>query len=162
MVLTLGMAPIAINLMVALFLLVCVVLILTVLIQRPQGGGLSGAFGAGGGGSGSGQTAFGARTGDALTMATIAMFVIYLGVAVVLNFAVRPGTAPGAGPSIVAPDGGLGGESATDTTTTEGSVEGESLGATGDEVSGTGPGEGGAPPADAPAGDTPPNPGGSP
>ncbi len=107
MVLTLGMASLTLNLLVALFLVVCVVLILTVLIQRPQGGGLSGAFGAGGGGSGSGQTAFGARTGDALTMATIAMFIIYLGVAVALNFAVRPSDAPRGGPALIAPPGSV-------------------------------------------------------
>ncbi len=69
-----------------LFLAVSVVLILTVLIQRPQGGGLSGAFGAGG----SGETAFGARTGDALTIATISFFVIWLCVAVALVYATRP------------------------------------------------------------------------
>jgi preprotein translocase subunit SecG len=85
--LTLAMNPYVVSGLVALFLLICVVLILTVLIQRPQGGGLSGAFGAGGG---SGQTAFGTRTGDALTIATIGMFILYLVVAVGLNFATRP------------------------------------------------------------------------
>ena len=70
---------------------------LTVLIQRPQGGGLSGAFGSG---AGSGQTAFGARTGDALTVATIAMFVLYLVAAIGLNFATHPANAaPAAGPT---------------------------------------------------------------
>ncbi|MEO0511522.1 MAG: preprotein translocase subunit SecG [Planctomycetota bacterium] len=71
----------------AFFIAVCVVMILTVLIQRPQGGGLSGAFGSG---AGSGQTAFGARTGDALTIATISMFVVFVITAVGLNFAARP------------------------------------------------------------------------
>ena len=80
-----------IGLLVALFFLICIILILTVLIQRPQGGGLSGAFGSA---AGSGQTAFGAKTGDALTIATIAMFVIYLLVAVGLNYAVRPPAPP--------------------------------------------------------------------
>lgn len=69
------------------FLLASVLLILVVLIQRPQGGGLSGAFGAG---AGSGQTAFGAKTGDALTWATVAMFVIWLLIAVTLVFWSRP------------------------------------------------------------------------
>ena len=75
-------------LLAVLFLVICVIMILTVLIQRPQGGGLSGAFGSGGGGSG--QTAFGARTGDALTIATVGIFVIYLAVAVGLNYMAQP------------------------------------------------------------------------
>lgn len=72
------------------FVFACVLLILTVLIQRPQGGGLAGAFGSG---AGSGQTAFGAKTGDALTVATIIMFVFYLLTAIGLSYAVRPGAA---------------------------------------------------------------------
>lgn len=89
MILTLGLAQWAVALLVAVFLVVCVVLILTILIQRPQGGGLSGAFGSN---SGSGQTAFGAKTGDALTIATIGMFVVYVLFAIGLNYVVRPST----------------------------------------------------------------------
>ena len=70
--------------LVVLFVGVSLLLILTVLIQRPAGGGLSGAFGSG---AGSGQTAFGAKTGDALTIATIIMFVTWLGLAIGLAFA---------------------------------------------------------------------------
>ncbi len=84
--------------MVVVFLAISVFMILTVLIQRPQGGGLVGAFGSGGG---SGQTAFGAKTGDALTILTIAIFVVYILVAVLLNYMVRPPEAaviPTAGP----------------------------------------------------------------
>lgn len=73
--------------LVVLFLLISVVMILIILIQRPQGGGLSGAFGSG---AGSGQTAFGARTGDALTIATIGVFVVFIAMAAGLNFAIRP------------------------------------------------------------------------
>lgn len=80
--------------LVALFLFVCVLMILAVLIQRPSGGGLSGAFGSG---AGSGQTAFGAKTGDALTYATIGIFFFYLLFAVGLNFATRPSKAAPAG-----------------------------------------------------------------
>ncbi|MEM7756146.1 MAG: preprotein translocase subunit SecG [Planctomycetota bacterium] len=101
--LTLGIPYWVVSLAVLGFLIVCIVLILTVLIQRPQGGGLSGAFGAGGG---SGQTAFGAKTGDALTFATIGMFIIFLGFAIGLNFAARPANLDGAPqPQIVAPEG---------------------------------------------------------
>lgn len=74
-----------------LFLFVCILLMLAVLIQRPAGGGLSGAFGSG---AGSGQTAFGAKTGDALTIATIAIFFVYLCFAVGLNYAARPQAIP--------------------------------------------------------------------
>ena len=77
----------AIGVLVAGFLLMCVLLVLTVLIQRPQGGGLAGAFG---GAAGSGQTAFGAKTGDALTVATITMFAIYILLAIGLNYALAP------------------------------------------------------------------------
>lgn len=86
-VLTLGMAAWAIGLATVGFLFICLLLVLIVLIQRPQGGGLSAAFGAGGG---SGQTAFGAKTGDALTIATVGIFVLFLIGAVGLNFAIRP------------------------------------------------------------------------
>jgi preprotein translocase subunit SecG len=84
-----------------LFVVVSVLLILTILIQRPQGGGLSGAFGSG---AGSGQTAFGAKTGDALTIATIGMFALWVVFAVVLNFTVRPAEAIAApAPAATAP-----------------------------------------------------------
>jgi preprotein translocase subunit SecG len=75
--------------MVVGFLFMCVLLILIILIQKPQGGGLSGAFGSGAA-QGSGQTVFGARTGDALTIGTISVFVLYLAVAIGLNYAIRP------------------------------------------------------------------------
>ncbi|MFG0241889.1 MAG: preprotein translocase subunit SecG [Phycisphaerales bacterium JB054] len=90
--LTLGASQIVVGALTVLFLFCSVLLILTVLIQRPQGGGLSGAFG-GGGGAG-GETAFGARTGDALTMATIGFFVLWLAIAVGLVLYMSPVTAP--------------------------------------------------------------------
>ncbi len=98
--LTLGLAGWLSGLLTLGFLVVCVVMILIVLIQRPQGGGLGGAFGSA---AGSGQTAFGAKTGDALTIATIAIFVIFLLSAIGLNFAARPSEAPAQGEAATAP-----------------------------------------------------------
>lgn len=77
------------------FLLICLALVLAIMIQKPQGGGLSAAFGAS---SGSGQTAFGTKTGDALTVATILVFVVWLLLAMVLNIVSRPSA-----PAVVAP-----------------------------------------------------------
>lgn len=82
MLLTLAWNQYVLGALMVLFLIICALVILTILVQRPQGGGLAGAFG---GGSGSGQTAFGTKTGDALTVATIIVFTLYLVLAVVLN-----------------------------------------------------------------------------
>ncbi|MCC7388387.1 MAG: preprotein translocase subunit SecG [Phycisphaerales bacterium] len=94
--LTLGVSQVVIGLLTVGFLACSVLLILTVLIQRPQGGGLSGAFGAG---AGSGETAFGARTGDALTIATISFFVLWLVVAVGLVLVMSPPKVTGGNPA---------------------------------------------------------------
>ncbi len=97
--------PYVINLLVGVFLLISIVMILIVLIQRPQGGGLGGAFGAGGGGGGggAGQTAFGTKTGDVLTGGTIAIFVLFIVFAVILNFVTRPSQASPTQPTIASP-----------------------------------------------------------
>jgi preprotein translocase subunit SecG len=100
MLVTLSQLPAwSIGLMIVGFLLVCVLLVLTVLIQRPQGGGLAGAFGSA---AGSGQTAFGTKTGDALTIFTISMFVVYVLAAIGLNYVVKPSTAEAATPAVQA------------------------------------------------------------
>jgi preprotein translocase subunit SecG len=66
-----------------LFIIVSAVMILIVLVQRPQGGGLAGAFGgASGGGT---DTVFGGRVGDALTVMTVIAFTAYLLLAIGLN-----------------------------------------------------------------------------
>lgn len=72
---------ITLNILTLLFIVVSVALVLIVLVQRPQGGGLTSAFGGGGGT----DTAFGGRTGDALTVATITAFTVYLLLAIGLN-----------------------------------------------------------------------------
>ncbi|MEE2906817.1 MAG: preprotein translocase subunit SecG [Planctomycetota bacterium] len=67
----------------AIFIIVSVALILIILVQRPAGGGLAGAFGgAGGGGT---ESVFGGRVGDALTVMTVVGFCVYLGLAITLN-----------------------------------------------------------------------------
>lgn len=102
--LTLALNSVMTNLLVVFFLVVCVAMILIVLIQRPQGGGLSGAFGSGGG-AGAGQTAFGTKTGDVLTWGTVSVFFIYLVVAVVLNFVARPDTSgASSAPALITPE----------------------------------------------------------
>lgn len=84
-------------LLLVVFLLICVLMILVILIQKPMGGGLVGAFG----GGGSGQTAFGAKTGDALTITTIIMFSVFVLGAIGLNFAVRPSRTQTPVPTVV-------------------------------------------------------------
>lgn len=65
------------------FVVISIALVLVILVQRPQGGGLAGAFGgAGGGGT---DTVFGGRVGDALTWATVIGFALWLLVAIGLN-----------------------------------------------------------------------------
>ncbi len=66
-----------------LFILVSASMVLIILVQRPQGGGLAGAFGGAGGGST--ESVFGGRVGDALTVITVAAFIIFLLLAITLN-----------------------------------------------------------------------------
>jgi preprotein translocase subunit SecG len=80
------------------FAIVSIALILIILVQRPQGGGLATAFGGAGGGN---DTAFGGRTGDALTVATVAGFFVYLAVAIGLNIADSPAIASATAPAEV-------------------------------------------------------------
>ena len=93
-----------------LFMLVSLGMVLIILVQRPSGGGLAGAFG-GAGGSGS-DTVFGGRVGDALTWATVVAFLLYLGFAIALNLLDEVGpavTTTPPGTTIQAPAGGTGG-----------------------------------------------------
>jgi len=92
-------------LLTLLFVAVSVAMILIILVQRPQGGGLAGAFGgAGGGGT---DTAFGGRTGDALTWATVGAFSAFIILGAVINIIGNPRavaeTLDGAG-GVVSPD----------------------------------------------------------
>ncbi len=81
-------------LLAALFAFLAVVTMIVILLQRGKGVGLSGAFGGTGG-----HTAFGAKTGDVLTWATIVLAGLLLVFAVFLNFVFVPPTAPGLNPA---------------------------------------------------------------
>ena len=79
------------------FCTLCLIMILFILIQKPKGGGLSGAFG----GSGGGQAAvFGAKTGDMLTVATVICFVLFISLGIGLVYSTRADVAGETTPEI--------------------------------------------------------------
>ncbi|HEX8875367.1 MAG TPA: preprotein translocase subunit SecG [Phycisphaerales bacterium] len=80
--------PWATALLMVLFVAVSILMVLAILIQRPQGGGLAAAFG--GSSAGSGQTALGTKTGDALTFFTISVFITFVVFGILLNYATTP------------------------------------------------------------------------
>lgn len=87
-----------------IFIIVSGALVLIILVQRPTGGGLAGAFG-GAGGSGT-DTVFGGRVGDALTWATVIAFSVYLLLAIALTkLESRTAPAPAAATQPVSPLG---------------------------------------------------------
>ncbi len=63
------------------FAFLAVLLMAVILLQRGRGVGLAGAFGGSGG-----NTAFGAKTGDALTWITVVLASVFLLIAIVLNY----------------------------------------------------------------------------
>ena len=145
LVLAFDVQKFVIGLLVVGFVIISVMMMLVVLIQRPTGGGLSGAFGSAS--EGAGQTAFGARTGDALTTATIVIFLLFLGFAIGLNYVVeKPSAAPAlATPVPTAPGGAGDGTEGGAGTPGEGVFRGAGSEDAGTDESGTGP-EGGTAP----------------
>lgn len=73
------------NLVVALFVVVCMALILIILLQKGRGGGIGAAFGGGGAGS-----LLGTKTGDFLTWVTICLVAGFLVLAVLMGKFMRP------------------------------------------------------------------------
>jgi preprotein translocase subunit SecG len=67
------------------FTVVCIVLIVLILLQKGRGGGLSAAFGGAGG-----QSAFGSKTGDVFTWATIVVVGVFLVFAMILTGVYKP------------------------------------------------------------------------
>jgi preprotein translocase subunit SecG len=74
------------NLVVALFVVVCLALVLIILLQKGRGGGIGAAFG----GSGAGSL-LGTKTGDFLTWVTICLVAGFLVLAVLMGKFMRPG-----------------------------------------------------------------------
>ncbi|MBL8885995.1 MAG: preprotein translocase subunit SecG [Phycisphaerales bacterium] len=110
--------PWATALLMVVFIGISTLMVLAILIQRPQGGGLSAAFG--GGSAGSGQTAFGTKTGDALTWFTISVFTAFIVFGILLNYATTPAAItapPAAAASSASPDAPAGTEPQPATTT---------------------------------------------
>jgi preprotein translocase subunit SecG len=86
------------SILATLFAVLAVLLMGVILLQRGKGVGLSGAFGGAGG-----HTAFGAKTGDVLTWATIVIAAVLLVFAVILNYVFVAVAAPTAATPTVAP-----------------------------------------------------------
>jgi len=84
---TLTIAGIGLVVLNVAFVVLCLAMILTILIQRPKGGGLSGAFGGAGGGGQS--NIMGPKVGDILTVVTVVMFVLFLGLGMGLVWTTR-------------------------------------------------------------------------
>ena len=87
------------------FVLVSLFLMLVILIQKPKGGGLSGAFGGAGGAV---QTAFGSRVGDLLTWVTVVCFALFLLLAMTLTWRIKSDTGA-ATPTVSTPPAGQSG-----------------------------------------------------
>lgn len=76
---------ILVGVLTGFFVLVCLFMMLVILVQKPKGGGLSGAFG----GAGSAQSVMGAKTGEFLTWFTVGCFVAFLLLAMGLTWAIN-------------------------------------------------------------------------
>jgi preprotein translocase subunit SecG len=96
----LTMASWTTGILATIFVGFCFLLCLVVLIQKPKGGGLSGAFG----GAGGAQAIMGAKTGDVLTWVTIGFFVVFILLGIGLVYSTRHDANEAKHPTIVAPD----------------------------------------------------------
>lgn len=77
----------SIRIMAIAFVVISVFMMLVILIQKPKGGGLSGAFG----GAGGSDTSFvGAKVGDFLTILTVGCFLAFLLLGMGLTWAINP------------------------------------------------------------------------
>ena len=81
----LGLIPVWARALAVIFIIVCLVLIVLVLLQKGKGSGLAAAFGGAGG-----QSAFGSKTGDVFTWATIVVVAVFLLMAMFLTMKFKP------------------------------------------------------------------------
>ncbi len=95
----LTLASITVTIMAILFVLVCLFMILVILVQKPRGGGLVGAFG----GQGAVQQAFGSKVGDLLTWFTVGCFTAFLSLAILLTWYTRMDTQVYQTPTVTTP-----------------------------------------------------------
>ncbi|MEM9345603.1 MAG: preprotein translocase subunit SecG [Planctomycetota bacterium] len=89
-----GEAPGAMIWLMALgFTFICLFMMVVILIQKPKGGGLSGAFGGGAGGGSAGDF-IGGGVGNVLTAVTVVCFLVFLLLAGTMTLAINAGDDP--------------------------------------------------------------------
>lgn len=105
------------------FVAISLFMMLVILIQKPKGGGLSGAFG----GAGGGESSFvGAKIGDFLTYLTVGCFVMFLVLAMLLTWNINPAENQAKAATVSQQSSDTAGEEAAPTSdTTAGDIEGE-------------------------------------
>ena len=86
---------ISINLLLAVFLIVCLLMSLIILMQRPKNEGLGAAFG-----SGATDQLFGARTTNVLQKATVYLATLFFVITLTLSILIQKRSS--SGPSLVA------------------------------------------------------------
>jgi preprotein translocase subunit SecG len=86
MILPLAAVPFVMSVVMAVWVILCLVLVFIIMIQKGKGGGLSAAFGGAGGTS----SLFGAKTGDFLTWVTIGLAGLFLFLAVLMGLYYKP------------------------------------------------------------------------
>ena len=112
----LAASDLVVTLLAIAFVAVSVFMMMVILVQKPKGGGLSGAFG----GAGGSDTSFvGAKVGDFLTWLTVICFVVFLLLGMGLTWAINPTENQHAATSAAAAGAGSAGATADDEDETE-------------------------------------------
>lgn len=80
------LADTGLTLLTTLFVFICFLLVIVILVQKPTGGGLVGAFG----GAGGVQDFLGAKMGSKITWFTVVLFASFVVLACVLTVVAKP------------------------------------------------------------------------